>query len=264
MQLVSIRPGSARPNQLRHRIRASAATGVLVYLLATGPSPADSLAERFNDDFGDTPAHVDAAPAAEHQPVAARKLRPRRPNQLKPSGATEPDGKMSLLPTEPNGERRSPALTAIKPVGTIPLDNSIHISWNPADPNWDGMFVSNDTTTPVSVLGITFNKSEGCRLRPYRLSEVRKTIDLPQAIKVWGEKAINLFGLPKLETDDVLIPDLSKGFPAPTTRPDSLIVRPGDRIPIFNGTKCDTVADALVETDRGTVPIRFKIPYTGH
>ena len=159
---------------------------------------------------------------------------------------------------------RSPALAAIKPLATIPSDNNIHITWNPGDLTWDGMFVANGAAKPLTVLGIEFNNNKGCELRPYRMTEVRKSIDLPQAIKVWGESAINLFGLPKLEPDEVMVPDLSNGFPSPAMRPDRLTLKPGARIPIYNGTKCDTVTEASVETDKGTVPIRFKAPYTGH
>ena len=266
MQFEPSSLGSERPSNRRRGIGIGVAVAFFALLRTTSPASAYSMSDRFNDDFGDTPAHVDVAPTPAPQPVVAAKPKLRRPHQVKPGAAQETDSKMSLLPTgpaDPVGER-SPALAAIKPLGTIPSDNNVHVSWNPGDLSWDGMFVANGAAKPLTVLGIEFNNNKGCELRPYRMTEVRKSIDLPQAIKVWGESAINLFGLPKLEPDEVMVPDVANGFQSPAMRPDRLTLKPGARIPIYNGTKCDTVTEASVETDKGTVPIRFKAPYTGH
>jgi hypothetical protein len=265
MQLEPISLGNERSSNRRRGSKIAVAIALSVLLRTTTPAAAYSMSDRFNDDFGDTPAHVDVAPMPAPQPVAAPKPKLRRA-QAKPVAPTETDSKLALLPTgpaDPVGER-SPALAAIKPLAAIPNDNNIHITWNPGDLSWDGMFVANGAARPLTVLGIVFNNNKNCELRPYRMTAVRKSIDLPQAIKVWGESAINLFGLPKLELDEVIVPDLSNGFPSPAMQPDRLTLKPGARIPIYNGTKCDTVTEAAVETDKGTVPIRFKAPYSGH
>jgi len=267
MQLETIRLGNERANNRRRGVRAAVAIALLAFLPATSPAAAYSLSDRFNDEFGDTPAHVSIAAEPLPQPVTAPKPKLRRPHHLQAMATPGTEGKMSLLPAgpaEPGGEPPSPALGAIKPAGTIPSDDNVHISWNPADLSWDGMFFANGAAKPLTVLGIQFNNDKDCELRPYRMAEVRKSIELPQAIKVWGESAINLFGLPRLEPGEVIVPDLSNGFQALAMGPDRLTVKPGARIPIYNGTKCDTVTEALVETDKGTIPIRFKAPYTGH
>jgi hypothetical protein len=264
MPLELIRLISQRPGNRQRSVGAAVATALLVLQCTTIAAVADSLRDRFNEEFADTPAHAEVAPASAPQPAVAAKPKLRRPHHIPSVAAAKPESKLSLLPTDPAGEPPSPALGAIKPAGTIPRDDNVHISWNPADLTWDGMFVANGAAKPLKVLGIQFNNNKDCELRPYRLTEVRSSIGLPQAVKVWGEGAINLFGLPRLDPDEVLIPDLSKGFQAAAVRPDSLTLKPGGRIPIYNGTKCGKVTDALVETDKGTVPIKFKAAYTGH
>ena len=132
------------------------------------------------------------------------------------------------------------------------------------DLQWDGMFVKNSSDKPFSVLAMQLDNRGDCQLKPYNLDKIRKTISLPQAIKEWGHAAVNLFGLPKMESVDVLAPELPHDLQNLGLQPEEAKIKAGGRIAVFNGTKCDSVTLAKVDTNLGSLSITFSEPYTGH
>jgi len=153
---------------------------------------------------------------------------------------------------------------AIKPSGSILDEYKIEISWNAMDSNWDGMFVRNSGTKPLSVFGIQLNNRDDCQLKPYSLEKLRKLVSLQQAIQIWGSTAINLFGLPKMEPGIVLIAELPPDLQSLGISPEESAVKVGGRIAILNWTNCDSVEVAKVDTDIGSISVKFKQPYNGH
>src|SRR5207342_1444845 len=108
--------------------------------------------------------------------------------------------------------------------------------------------------------GIELNGRKDCALKPYSLSKIRSLVDLTEAIREWGWKAVNLFGLPKMDTDAVLAPDLPRDLQTAALGPEAPKIRAGGRIPLFNGTKCDNVVSAVVDTDAGLIAVKFVRP----
>ena len=247
-------------------MRKAVVTALALSFAVTLPAVADDLSDRFKDDFGDTPPALRVPPESQPGSVAVPRPKLWRPKEIA-HASTPPDTRALPLVPSPAvaaAARPSPPAIAIKPSGTIPAEYKVGISWNAIDPSWDGMFVTNSGEKPFTVLGINFNGRKDCELKPYSLTKIRRFIDLTQAIRKWGQRAINLFGLPKMETDSVLVPDLPDDLQNPAVRPEELKIRAGGRIPIFNGTKCDKVTEALVDTDVGRISVQFKRPYIGH
>jgi len=241
-------------------------TALLLSFGVTLPAVADDLSDRFKEDFGDIPPALGVPPDAKSNSIVVPRPRLRRPYGIAQTSAPPENRALPLVPASASGAAapHSPAATALNLPETIRDQYKVGISWNPVDPSWDGMFVTNSGEKPFAVLGIEFNSRKDCELKPYSLTKIRKFIDLPQAIKKWGQRAINLFGLPKMETDSVLVPDLPDDLQSVAVRPEEPKIRASGRIPIFNGTKCDKVVEAIVDTDVGPVSVQFKRPYTGH
>ena len=251
-------------------------TALLFVFGAIGRAVADDMGGRFNDDFGGTPPVLrppvtpapapPAAAAPAPDPVAIPKPRLRRPQGVARTATPPAAGAQPPLPAPAPGAVAppSPAATAIKRSGSIPDDYKVGISWNVMDSNWDGMFVTNGGAQPFSVIGIQLNSRKDCELKPYNLEKIQKLISVQQAVKQWGHIAINLFGLPKMEVGSILIPDLPQDLQNTGIAPEESKIKAGSRIAIFNGTKCDKVVEARVDTDVGSISIKFKRPYTGH
>jgi hypothetical protein len=96
------------------------------------------------------------------------------------------------------------------------------------------------------------------------LEKLRKLVSLQQAVQIWGSTAINLFGLPKMETGIVLIGELPSDLQNLGISPGESEIKAGGRIAILNFTKCESVSVATVDTDVGSISVKFKQPYTGH
>jgi hypothetical protein len=132
------------------------------------------------------------------------------------------------------------------------------------DASWDGMFVRNGGKKPLSVLGMQLNNRNDCQLKPYSLETLRRLVSLQQAVQIWGSTAINLFGLPKMETGIVLIAELPPDLQSLGISPEVSAIKVGGRIAILNWTNCDSVEVATINTDIGSISVTFKQPYTGH
>jgi hypothetical protein len=254
-------------------MRKAILTALLLLFGATGRAGADDLGGRFNDDFGEKPpvlsppapaAPPAAAPAPD--PIVVPKPKLRRPQGVARASTPPAAGAQPLLSSPAPGAAAppSPAATAIKRSGSIPDDYKVGISWNVMDASWDGMFVTNNGAAPFSVVAIQLNNRKDCELKPYNIEKIQKLISVQQAVKQWGHIAINLFGLPKMEVASILIPELPKDLQSTEIAPEESKIKAGSRIAIFNGTKCDKVVEARVDTDVGSISIKFKRPYTGH
>jgi hypothetical protein len=232
---------------------------------ATGPVSAESLSDRFRDDFADTPL-VSVSPDAGAPPIVAPKLEYRPARAIVPVPTPSAGRALPLVPTPDSraAEMLSPAVKAIKPFASLPGEAKVDISWNPTDTQWDGMFIKNSGEKPFSVLAMRLDNRSDCQLKPYNLDKIRAVIDLSQAIKTWGFSAVNLFGLPKMENVNVLIPELPPDLQKLGIRPEDATLKAGGRIAVFNGTKCDSVKMANVDTNIGSLAIKFNAPYTGH
>jgi hypothetical protein len=131
-------------------------------------------------------------------------------------------------------------------------------------PRLDGMFVTNSGDKPLTVVRVQLNNRNDCQLKPYNLARIQREISLEQAVKEWGSAAINLFGLPKTEAGSVLIPELPPAFQNLGISPEESQIKVGGKVAILNLTKCNSVAVATIDTDVGSISIKFKRPYTGH
>jgi hypothetical protein len=158
----------------------------------------------------------------------------------------------------------SPTAKAIKSPGAASDAVKVGISWNATDPVWEGMYVTNGGDKPLSVVGIQLDARKDCLVRPYRLEDLKKLVGLQDAMKQWGQKAINLFGLPKSQSDSVLVPELTAAMRSHGIQPADLTIKAGGRAVIFNATNCQSVSQAIVDTGAGSTTIKFKRPYTGH
>ena len=242
--------------------------GLLLLLLSffATTSQAGELSDLFQEDFGDPPTAGAAGPPTKIVPlgVPSPRLRP-APVPVVERVPVRSQGVLPLVavgPAMPAGN--SPIKSMASSLQGVPNPSRIEITWNPLDPNWDGMFLTNSGDKPFTLLEIEFNNRKDCVVRPYSLTKIRKFIDLSWAIKKWGEKAINLFGLPNVEGDSVLAPDLASNGETPAVNPEASEVRVGGRVPVFNGTKCNPIAGAAIETETGRVTLHFVKPYRGH
>jgi hypothetical protein len=262
-------------------------TGLLLIGVA-GPALADNLSDRFNDDFGGgspaaggapaaaSPARpapavtppaapapaADAAPAAADPAVVAPKPKP-RPVRDAAHGAGDAD--VSAFAQEPASHPATPPAPAVKAIkSAAAAGDQVGISWNATDPSWDGMYVTNGTGGPLSVLGLRLNNRNQCQLKPYSLDKIKQVFGVQQAMKAWGSAAINLIGLPKMAPGSVLAPELPRNMQDLGVAPEEATLKAGERVPIVNGTKCNPVVEAKVDTGDGAVSIKFKRPYSGH
>ena len=241
-------------------------TAVLCLVFWAGmaaPAIAGDIGERFKADFGEDASIPRAAET--NNPVGIVVPSPR----LRPSLTSAHVPALSddrALPSASVRIRRvvAPGSGATDPATDHANPHEAAISWNPLDTAWDGMFLSNQGEKPFALLGIELNGRRDCTVRPYSLDKLRRYVELPRAIKVWGQRAINLFGLPDMKPDTVLAPDLPVELQNASVQPEAPTLRTGGRVPIFNGTKCDPVTAATVETDLGQASIRFQRPYRGH
>jgi hypothetical protein len=258
-------------------------TGLLL-LGVGGPALADNLTDRFSDDFGAGSAGKSGAPAAAAAPppvapapsagdtpatadpaLVAPKPK-RRP--VRDAAHTAPDGDVSAFASDPAPRPAKPAAPAVKAIkSAAPVaggDYQVGISWNAVDPSWDGMYVTNTSGGALSVLGLQLNNRPQCQLKPYNLDKIKQALSVQQAVKAWGSAAINMIGLPKTETGRVLAPELPPNMHDLGLTPEEATLKSGERVPIVNGTKCNPVVAAKVDTDGGAVSIKFKRPYSGH
>jgi hypothetical protein len=261
-------------------------TGLLL-VSAGGPALAENLTNRFSDDFGGSSPPASAAPAAPARPAAAAPAsvptatatpdatdpaliapKPKRRPVRAPAGGAADTDVSAFAPqpaSRPGNPPSAPAVKAIKSVAPIAgSDYQVGISWNVADPSWDGMFVTNNSGGSLSLVGLELNNRSQCQLKPYSLDKIKQVFGLEQARKAWGSAAINLIGLPKTGSGNVLAPELPRNMQDLGLAPEEATLKAGDRIPIVNGTKCNPVVEAKVATDGGAVSIRFKRPYSGH
>ncbi len=266
-------------------------TGLLL-LGAAGPALADNLTDRFNDDFsggasaasGAPPAAVRPHPAAQApaaavdataapsadpaaaDPGAVAPKPKRRPVREATRGSADAD--VSAFAQEPASRPATPpapAVKAIKSAAPVPGgDYQVGISWNAVDPSWDGMFVTNNSGGSLSLSAVELNNRNQCLLKAYSLDKIKQVLSVQQAMKAWGSAAINLIGLPKIGSGSVLAPELPRSMQDLGLAPEEATLKAGDRVPIVNGTKCNPVVEAKVDTDSGAVSIKFKRPYSGH
>jgi hypothetical protein len=265
-------------------------TGLLL-VAVTGSALADNAYNRFNDDFGGgSPPASAGGPAASAPPPAAVAPRaaPATPSATAAPAETDsglivpkpkrrpvregtrntPDADVSAFAQEPVAHPATPPAPAVKAIkAAAPVaggEYQVGISWNAVDPSWDGMFVTNTSGGSLSLLGLELNDRPQCRLKAYSLDKIKQVLSLQQAMKAWGSAAINLIGLPKMATDSVLAPELPRNMQDLGIAPVEATLKSGDRVPIVNGTKCNPVVAAKVDTDGGAVSIKFKRPYSGH
>jgi hypothetical protein len=245
-------------------MRKTILTALLLFGV-TEPAVADAMSDRFRDDFGDAPPALSDSHAARPASIVAPKPRLRPSHAIARTAALAVAGALPLVSdTSGAGGPPSPAITAIKPSGSIPNEYQVGISWNAMDSSWDGMFVRNSGTKPLSVSGIQLNNRNDCQLKPYSLEKLRKLVSLQQAVQTWGSTAINVFGLPKMEPGIVLIGELPLDLQSLGISPEESEIKVGGRVAILNFTKCESVSVATVDTDVGSISVKFKQPYTGH
>ena len=65
------------------------------------------------------------------------------------------------------------------------------------------------------------------------------------------------------ETGRVLAPELPRDM-QDLLASEQATLKSGERVPVVNGTKCNPVKEAKVDTDGGAVSIKFKRQYSGH
>jgi hypothetical protein len=244
---------------------------ILFSLLIAPVALADAMSDRFRDDFGDPPPTTgsigQAPPAAAPAVPLATQVTRHRPAKVAPHAPAARASAALPLATEPGfeaGTPRSPASKAIAAAGTIPPADGVDISWNALDRRWDGMFILNNGPKPLSVTAVYLNDRQDCQLKPYRLAKLKSALDLDEAIKAWGMRAVNLFGLSEADVSEVFVPTLPPELQHPGLDPDRALLKSGYRMAMFNGTGCDLVDKAQVTTDAGVLAVKLKQAYSGH